>query len=175
MRLRRLGLRTDSGAIHGLCPGFPMPPVVDLGVGKKLGGGEGGARAAIVNGCCSPLCLVEVFAESPESLGPTGLRLQPCLFPVPFVGTCVRIPFFFYAMWSAWSSLGNVRTAGKAQDAHSGLSAACPPPWETCSQNSSLTSCTLGWGPGTCLSCCQSCRHPHLPLCSPHIMSLVPP
>lgn len=55
------GLWTDSGAIHRLCPGFPMPPVVDLGVGKKLGGGEGGARAAIVNGCCSPLCLVEVF------------------------------------------------------------------------------------------------------------------
>jgi hypothetical protein len=86
VRLRRLGLRTDSGAIHGLCPGFPMPPVVDLGVGKKLGGGgEGGARAAIVNGCCSPLCLVEVFAES-LSHRPYGSQIAALPFSCAFCG-----------------------------------------------------------------------------------------
>lgn len=36
MGLRRWGLGTDSGAIHGLCPGFLLPPIVYL-----WGRGEG--------------------------------------------------------------------------------------------------------------------------------------
>lgn len=30
-----MGLGADSGAIHGLCPGFLPPTIVDLGVGRS--------------------------------------------------------------------------------------------------------------------------------------------
>lgn len=39
---------------------FLKPLSMDLCVGGEWGGGEGGARAAIVNDCWRPLCLVEV-------------------------------------------------------------------------------------------------------------------
>lgn len=59
MGLRRWGLRTDSGAIHGLCPGFLLPPIVDLFGGR--GGGERVASVAIVAGSRNPLCLIRVI------------------------------------------------------------------------------------------------------------------
>lgn len=59
MRLRRWGLGTDSGAIHWLCPGFLLPPIVDL-LGRR-GRREGVASVAIVAGAKSLLCLIRVL------------------------------------------------------------------------------------------------------------------
>lgn len=59
MGQRRWGLQTDSGAIHRLCPGFLLPPIVDYMGGK--GKGEGVASAAIVAGSESLLCFIEVL------------------------------------------------------------------------------------------------------------------
>lgn len=39
MGLRGWGLGADSGAIHGLCPGFLLPPIVDLLLGREGGRG----------------------------------------------------------------------------------------------------------------------------------------
>lgn len=59
MGLRRWGLGTDSGAIHGFCPGFLLAPIVDRLAGR--GRREGVASVAIVAGAKCLLCLIKVL------------------------------------------------------------------------------------------------------------------
>lgn len=54
-RTEEVGPGDYSGAIHRLCPGFLLPPIVDF-LSRGRGRGEGVASAAIVAGGRSPLC-----------------------------------------------------------------------------------------------------------------------
>lgn len=62
------------------------------------------------------------------------------------MGTCVKIPSCFLCRGLPGAPRVAIRTAGKEQDAEFGLSAACPPPWETCPQSSHCPAAPLGGG-----------------------------